>query len=83
MPLGILEVYQEEMEKIDAAEKLSVITSFAVGSGNLKRGDSTRIMNRLQRAAEGGQKKESVPISPATLAGVGIGIEIVKKEDKG
>jgi len=79
MPMNMLNVFQEEMGKIDASEKLSMITSFAVGSGNLKKQESARILNQLQRAAAGGRKRRSVPVSPATLAGVGIGVEIVKK----
>lgn len=81
--MSLLNIYQEEMGKIDASEKLSMITVFAVGSGNLKKTDSTRILNKIQRAAEGGRKKQSIPVSPATLAGVGIGVEIVKPGGKG
>lgn len=83
MPMSLLNIYQEEMGKIEASEKLSMITAFAVGSGNLKKTDSTRILNRLHRAAEGGSKKQSIPVSPATLAGIGIGVEVVKKGGNG
>jgi hypothetical protein len=82
MPMNLLNIYQEEMGKIDATEKLSMITAFAVGGGNLKKHDSTRILNQLQRDATGGRKRKSESVSPTTLAGVGIGVEIVRKGGK-
>ena len=83
MPMNLLSIYQEEMAKIDASEKLSMITAFAVGGGNLKKSDSTRILNQLQRAAEGPRRKreKSIP-TRQDLAAIGIGVEVVKKGGK-
>lgn len=81
MPMHLLNIYQEEMGKIDAAEKLSMITAFAVGSGNLKKTDSTKILNRLERAAEGKREREKPAPSPQALAAIGISVEVVKKKE--
>ena len=78
--MNLLSIYQEEMQKIDASEKLSMITAFAVGGGNLKKSESTRILNQIQKASEGPRAKREKPAtSPQALAAMGIGIEVVKK----
>ena len=75
----LFSIYQEEMERIDASEKLAMVTSFAVGSGSLKKYDSQRIISKLQRVAFG-KRRESIPASPAVLADIGIEIERIKKD---
>lgn len=82
MPMSMLNIYQEEMPKIEASEQLKTITSFAVGAGHLKREDSSRIINQLQRTSESKKKREKIKPSPESLAGIGIGVEVVKKGGK-
>lgn len=77
--MNLLSIYQEEMAKIDASEKLSMITAFAVGGGNLKKSESTRILNQLQRSSEGRKRREKSAPTRQDLAAIGIGIEVVKK----
>ena len=80
MPMNLLTIYQKEMAKIEASELLQLITVQAIGGGNLKRSDSTRLVSQLQRTAQGvAVRKRSKP-SPQQLASMGIKVEIVKKE---
>lgn len=80
--MNLLSIYQEEMQKIDASEKLSMITAFAVGGGNLKKSESTRILNQLQRSSEGKKAREKPIPTRQGLAAIGIGVEVVKKGGK-
>jgi hypothetical protein len=68
------------MARIQASEHLQLISVYAVGGGNLKRSDSTRVINELQRAAQGGAARRRVKPTAQQLAAVGIKVEIVKKE---
>ncbi|MGH7851150.1 MAG: hypothetical protein ACREOP_12700 [Thermodesulfobacteriota bacterium] len=71
------------MGKIDASEKLSMITALAVGGGNLKKAESSRILSQLQSSAEGRRKRrQRAAPSPQALAAMGVGIEIVRKGGK-
>lgn len=74
-------IYQEELPKIEASEHLALISSFAVASGSLKKNDSTRVLNQLERAAAGKRRERARP-SPMALAAMGIGVEIVKRKEK-
>ena len=75
-------IYQKEMARIEASELLSLITAQAVGSGNLKKTDSTRLMNELQRQAQGrAARKRDKPIATTQqLSSMGIAVEVVKKK---
>lgn len=81
MPLGILEIYQKEMLRIDASEQLSLVHVTALGGGKIEKRESSRMLKNLQRTAQG-RKEKSVATAHA-LAGMGIGIEVIKREDKG
>lgn len=76
-------IYQENIAKIDASEKLSLITALALGNGNLQKNDSTRLIGQLERTAMGGtpKKKQSRP-TPQQLAGMGIGVVVKNKKVK-
>lgn len=68
------------MAKIEASEVLSSITAFAVGGGNLKKTDSTKIINELQRTAQGTAARKRNKATPQQLAAMGIKVEVVKKK---
>lgn len=80
MPMNLLTIYQKEMVRIEASELLKLITVQVVGSGNLKKTDSTRIINELQRAAQGGAVRRRARPTARQLATMGIKVEIVKRE---
>lgn len=82
MPMSLLTIYQKEMARIEALEHLQLITVQALGSGNLRKADSTRLINQLQRTAQGGAVRERIKPSPQQLASMGIKVEIVKREVK-
>lgn len=82
MPMNLFLLYQEKMESIDASERLSQISTFAVGSGMLKKGESRRIISGLQRAISMRKVKSTVPASPQILSDIGIGFEEVKSKEK-
>ncbi len=82
MPMTLLTIYQKEIPKIEALEQLSIITVYAIGGGNLKRADSTRLVNQLQRTAQGTAARKRNKPSPQQLAAMGIKVEIVKREVK-
>lgn len=82
MPMDLFLIYQEEMGRIEASERLALITTFALGSGSLKKEDSRRIFSQLERLASGKkQPKEKMVVTRAALADIGIGVEKVKKEN--
>ena len=71
------------MPRLEAAETLSAATAMALGSGSLKKGDAQRLKSRLARAARigGGGRRAFGKADPATLAGVGIGVEVSAPAD--
>lgn len=80
MPMGMITIYNKEMPRIGAGEHLSLITVHAIGGGNLKRADSTKLVNQLQRTTQGTVVRRSSKPSPHQLAAMGIKVEIVKRE---
>lgn len=72
-------IYQKEMARIEASELLQLVTVYAIGSGNLKRVDSSRLINELQRTAQGGAARKRIKPTVQQLASMGIGVTIVKK----
>lgn len=76
--------YQEQMASIEASEHLSLVTVLALGGGNLKKEDSRKLFNQLERTAHGGRvaKKKSRP-SPQALASMGIGVVVKPKKKSG
>lgn len=80
--MNLVTIYQKEMGRIEASELLSLITVQALGSGNLKKQDSTKLMNQLQRQAQGGVSKKKIKPTPQQLSAMGIKVETVKREVK-
>ena len=71
------------MGRIEASELLSLLTVQAVGSGNLKKTESTRLINELHRAAQGTAARKRNKATPQQLAAMGIKVVVVKKKDGG
>jgi len=83
MPMVLLRSFVEAMGMLDAQEKLSEITTTAISFGNLTKIDSSRLITKLKRAASDSAADSvqfSRKVDPATLASIGIGFEIGKKE---
>ncbi len=67
---------------LQAEETLTNITSYAVGGGNLKKEDSTRIVNQLTTQTRQRDEKQSEPSIDKklmTLSSMGIGIVDTRK----
>jgi len=61
------------MPQIEAGERLAAIGDAAMAAGNLDRGDARRLARRLEDAA-GGRSRKVEKVTPAVLAGMGIGV---------
>lgn len=79
MPLGMYEIYLEEMERIKAVEKLDLVNTIALGNGLYKAGDSQRALLNLERKANQGQSRETPAATALDLAEMGIESVTVKK----
>lgn len=78
MPLALVRAYLGGMETVRARETLSLVTAVALGTGSLKRHEASRLMSSLERAASGTGKRIIEPVGPASLAAMGIAIEVEK-----
>ena len=76
-------IYQKEMARIEASEHLQLVTIQAIGSGNLKKNEATKLINQLQNTARGGAVRRRSKPTPQQLAAMGIKVEIVKREVEG
>ena len=62
--------------RLDAEERLNAMTDHGavVGGGKNHGSDRARHIRALEKAAQGGQRRRAAKASPATLAGMGIGV---------
>lgn len=72
----------QEIESIDAQERLKTIESIALGTGSVKESTSKKILRELKKAASGWEPRRLVHVSPMLLSMSGIGLEIREGKEK-
>ena len=80
MPFALLRSYMGAMGSIDASENLANITVNALAFGNYSKADSARLMAKIKHSVIGSEPSRK--LNPQTLAQMGIGFEVVKKESR-
>lgn len=78
MPMDVFQLYRDEMPRIDAAERLKMITTVALGMGNIEKNDAQRLRNDLHRTALG--KIQIEKATPQALSTMGIAVKGGKKK---
>lgn len=76
MPGWLRESYVEAIPQLEAGEALQAVTVAALGSGMVKKGESSRILQQWRRAAAGPQEARGGLIEK--LRGHGFDIVIEK-----
>lgn len=75
MPVPLLESYVNQLTSLEAAELMDLTTAIALGTGNVKKGTSKRIMADWKRTANRGvatrrvQTVEEIRALMATVTG--------------
>lgn len=89
-PVATLQLFEDEMEVIEAEERIKRISDAQMGGGLLKKQDFQAAKRRLEKAARGRQPvqtpREKVdPRSPAGrmyLANLGMPVELVDRHGR-
>lgn len=81
-PIAVVKAHAAMLGRLQASEALLAVQAVALGTQRkLKPSSLTAIIERLKRAADGGQRQRAVPVTPWGLAalGIGIGVTVVGK----
>jgi hypothetical protein len=76
MPRPLLEWYMVMLPRLQAEEQLQMIGVVAAGTGSFKPADHKRYVRELERTAEGGRRQRAARATAASLAAIGIQVEV-------
>lgn len=77
MPL--LEMYAQQLPRLEARESLRRAHEIAVGTGSLERNDQRRLMSQWQREADGDDAGAGRPPASLAAAASAFGIPLVRQ----
>ena len=80
MPMWLLRVFENALPQLRAQEALMEVTVALIGSGNMKKGDRARTLNRWKRdASQGVPRAHKLPVKDVARK---FGIPIIPEEKK-